>query len=373
MISLPEVLIVDDLPQNIIALREVLEAPEEMLLLEASSGKAALELALEHDFALILLDVQMPDMDGYETAELLRGLKKTKQIPIIFITAINKESEQVFSGYRAGAVDYLFKPLDPVLLKAKVGNFIEFYRHRQSLKHYAARLEAVNEELDRFAYTVSHDLKAPLRAIKHLSEYIEEDLGDQLPDGVRSKMNLMRDRIQRMEQMIRDILAYARAGSDNVVQDEVDIGALVQSIIDMTDRPPDFTITLASSMPTLRTAAAPLQQVLTNLISNAVRHHHKSRGRVEISYAETEGFHQFSVSDDGPGIPHAYHEKVFDLLRTLRSRDEMNSSGIGLAIVKKLVESAGGWVEVRSVEGEGASFIVFWPKEYGKKPGLVRG
>lgn len=371
VLPIPEVLIVDDLDRNRIALRETLHAPDRMKLFEAASGEEALELALEHDFALILLDVQMPDMDGYETAELLRGSKKTKQIPIIFVTAINKEKEHVFTGYAVGAVDYLFKPVDPLLLKAKVDNFLELYRSRQYLNHYVTRLEEANEELDRFAYTVSHDLKAPLRAVKQLSEFIVEDLGEEVNDEVKGHMTLMKSRIERMERMIGDILSYARAGSENTAQEIVDTQKLVESIRDMIGVPTGFEITIASPMPVMQTAEAPLKQVLANLITNAVAHHDKDQGVIEISCREGEAHFEFHVIDDGPGIAEADHEKIFEMLKTLRSRDEKGSSGIGLSIVKKLVEAAGGWVEVRSVEGQGAEFVVYWPRAYGVRLGSV--
>ncbi|QJX45786.1 HAMP domain-containing protein [Hymenobacter taeanensis] len=231
------------------------------------------------------------------------------------------------------------------------------------------QLERRNQELDQFAYVVSHDLKAPLRGIETASRWIEEDMGQELPEHIREFLLLMRTRVYRMENLISGILELARVGRTKQDEERVNVRELLQEILDSLAPPPGFTIELPSYLPTLVTNRVQLQQVFSNLISNALKyHHHPETGILRIGCREERGQFQFSVQDNGPGIAPEYHERIFVIFQTLTERDTLESTGVGLAIVKKIVERRGGTIRVESAEGQGATFLFTWPKEKPRRP-----
>ena len=222
-------------------------------------------------------------------------------------------------------------------------------------------LERRNQELDQFAYVASHDLKAPLRAIANLSQWIEEDIGDQLNEENRHQMQLLRGRVHRLESLIDGLLQYSRVGRVATDSGSVDVNLLLTEVINSI-APPEFTVTVEAGMPTLLTQKLPLLQVFSNLLSNAIKHHHRPDGKVTISATQQGKFYEFVVADDGPGIAPQYHEKVFSIFQTLEARDKVENTGIGLAIVKKIVESQGGRIHLESEIGQGATFRFTWPR-----------
>lgn len=223
-------------------------------------------------------------------------------------------------------------------------------------------LEKQNQELDRFAYVASHDLKAPLRAIASLSEWIEEDLEEQLTGETLYQMKLLRGRVHRLEELINGLLAYSRVGRVKTAIETVDVKQLVNEIIDSIDFPDGFQFEVASELPIFKTYKIPLRQVFFNLISNAIKHHDCNVGKVMIAFEELPELYKFSVADDGPGIPSEYHEKIFVIFQTLYPRDIKENTGIGLSIVKKILESQGGMIDLESNSDGGTTFNFTWPK-----------
>jgi signal transduction histidine kinase len=222
-----------------------------------------------------------------------------------------------------------------------------------------------NAELEQFAYIASHDLKTPLRAVDNLSKWIEEDLKDLLAGETRENMELMRGRVQRLKVLLDDLMAYSRAGRIGTEVVPVDTAAMVREIVRLLDLPEGFAVTILGQLPNFTTAQGPLEQVLRNLIGNAIKHHDRATGRVEISVADRGDDYEFIVADDGPGIPPGLQDKAFQMFQTLRPRDEVEGSGMGLAVVKKLVGWQGGRVWVESgPHGRGATFRFTWKKDW---------
>jgi signal transduction histidine kinase len=215
-----------------------------------------------------------------------------------------------------------------------------------------------NRDLDQFAYVASHDLKAPLRGIANLATWIDEELGDVPPGQSREHLRLLRTRVDRLEALIQGILTYARAGRVATAQASVDIQALVHETIDLLAPPEHVTIAIGASLPQLVTDRAPLQQCFVNLIGNAIKH---GGAAIRIGGSPSDAGWRFWVHDNGPGIPAEYQGRVFELFETLAPRDEVEGAGIGLAVVKRLVEARGGEVSVISKAGQGARFEFTWP------------
>jgi signal transduction histidine kinase len=226
-----------------------------------------------------------------------------------------------------------------------------------------ARLSRTNIELDQFAYVASHDLKAPLRGIANLAAWVEEDLGSAVTPTAREHLSLLRGRVHRMEALIDGILHYSRAGRVQSTPESVDVGALVHESIELLAPAPQVAIDVAPNMPTLVTDRVPLQQVFLNLIGNAIKHSRRGDPQVTVGVSRTDGGEpDFSVTDNGPGIAPEYHERIFGIFQTLEARDKVEGTGIGLSVVKKIVEARGGRVAVESAPGRGATFRFTWPE-----------
>lgn len=223
-------------------------------------------------------------------------------------------------------------------------------------------LKKRNQELDRFAYVTSHDLKAPLRAIANLATWLGEDLDGQIPEENQQQLRLMQSRVNRMDGLIQGLLEYSRVGKKLTPKKIVNVGDLVNDVIDSLSPSSGFTINVADNMPTLKTQALLLRQVFSNLISNGIKYHPQNSGKITISVEEQDECYQFGVCDDGLGIEPQYHERIFSIFQTLQARDTFESTGIGLSIVKKIVEGQGGKIWVESQLGEGATFYFTWHK-----------
>lgn len=217
-------------------------------------------------------------------------------------------------------------------------------------------LDAVNHELKDFAYIVSHDLKAPLRAIGSISQWIHADYSDKIDDDGKMQLDLLLSRVHRMQSLIEGVLSYSRVTRVKEEKESIDLNILVKEAIDMVSPPEKFVIQVDENLPTVEFGPTRLLQVFENLISNAVKYNDKEKGIIGISFADSGSAWTFSVYDNGPGIEEKYFEKIFQIFQTLRSRDEYESTGIGLTIVKKIIESNGGVITVKSDPGKGITF-----------------
>jgi PAS domain S-box-containing protein len=230
------------------------------------------------------------------------------------------------------------------------------------LRRYAADLEKANEDLEQFAYIASHDLKQPLRGIDNLAIWVLEDSGEELSEPSRKHLALLRQRVNRLEALLNELLAYSRATRSGGSPVEIDVMELVASTTQLIMPPDTFTVACPKSIDTITGDRAALELVFRNLIGNAIKHHDSESGTIEItSSQDAEGLVTFSVSDDGPGIEQQFHEKIFAMFKTLKPRDEVEGSGMGLAIVKRIIETNGGTIRVESTVGEGSTFHFTWP------------
>jgi PAS domain S-box-containing protein len=233
----------------------------------------------------------------------------------------------------------------------------------EALMESSQLLAKRNQELERFAYVVSHDLKAPLRAIANLSQWLEEDLDGNLTQETRYNMQLLRQRVYRLSTMIDGLLDYSRIGLSSVSEEMVNMTELLREIVESLAIPLDFIVEVKYPLPTLSTKRLLLSQVFSNLISNAVKHHESPRGRIEIGVIDRGDYYEFSVKDDGPGIAPEYQERIFEIFQILASRDQTENTGIGLSIVKKIIDNQGERIWLNSREGEGATFYFTWHKQ----------
>ncbi|TGE23314.1 sensor histidine kinase [Hymenobacter metallicola] len=270
------------------------------------------------------------------------------------IQIIENLANQVVQG------DYKVKIKDKE--KDSLGNLAtSLNRMTQTLDDTFGALQNRNRELDQFAYVTSHDLKAPLRGVVTVVKWIEDELATELSEQMRQYLGMMKGRLARLEDLINGLLAYARIGRTEQKLEEVQVQQLVEEVRDMVV-PPSFHLEIPTSLPLLVTDRLSLQQVFTNLLSNAVKYHHRGQGTIRVSCAEAKKEYEFTVADDGPGIAPEYHEKIFLIFQTLRDRNTAESTGIGLSIVKKILDEQKSTIRVVSEPGQGTAFIFTWPK-----------
>ena len=235
------------------------------------------------------------------------------------------------------------------------------------LKSYTRDLERINAELDQFAYVVSHDLKAPLRAINNLSEWIEEDIADMLEGETKDQFRLLRGRVHRMENLINGILSYSRAGRIKTVKEKFQIRGLVDELCESfsTKKPLSFRIE-GDAGTEIEAEKIALTQILQNLISNGIKYNDKAEIQITVGWRDLGNQFEFYVGDNGPGISPEFHERIFVIFQTLQARDEVESTGVGLAIVKKILDEKHSKIRIETVMGEGATFLFTWPKNEAK-------
>jgi two-component system sensor histidine kinase/response regulator len=359
------ILLVDDREENLISLEDMLEA-ENRVFLKARSGNEALKMTLKNDhIGLIMLDVQMPGMDGFEVANLLKSNARTKDISIIFVTALNKDEQYVIKGYKSGAVDYLQKPLDINVTKAKVNVFEQLYFYQRDLKETIETKDKINKQLERFMFVVAHDLKSPLSGLLGLLNLLQTDDRIIAVDELNNYMKLMLEASNHLSMMISSILEYSRKSEIEQSEEDVDVHELVGQIAHLLFPPKNIKISIDGILPHIKTKKLKLQQVFQNLISNAIKYNDKENGEITIGYEDDGGFYKFYVRDNGPGIASQDKQRIFNLFETTEHKsnnENDNSTGVGLNILKMLVEEQGGKITVDSVPGEGSRFYFQWQK-----------
>ena len=359
------ILLVDDQPANLLALESVLENPEYNLV-KATSGQEALRRLLQDDeFAVILLDIRMAGMDGFETAALLRERKKTRHLPIIFLTAMVKDNAWVSHGYALGAVDYLLKPLDPDILRAKVAVFVELFKKNRELRRQTAELTRAKEQLDSFCYSVSHDLRTPLRRMSGFLEMLQIDCAACLDDTARDYVGSISKACVKMSALIDDLLSFSKMMRADFRSAKVKMTELVQEALqdlahDTQGRKIDWHIDL---LPEVTGDRSMLKQVWVNLLSNAVKYtQRRDRAVVAVRCEQTPGAEwRFSVQDNGAGFDMEYADKLFGVFQRLHSEGEFEGTGIGLANVRRIVERHQGRTWAVAKVDQGATFYFTLP------------
>lgn len=235
-------------------------------------------------------------------------------------------------------------------------------KSEEQMQEYLQNLERTNRELDKFAYVVSHDLKAPLRAIGNLTGWIEEDTGHLLPEEVRSHFNLIKERVLRMEALINGILDYSKVAKSNSQFEQFNVGDLVNNVTQTLGNPSDCEFAIDTNLPQITADKVKMEQIFMNLISNAIKFNKQTKKKVKVAVTDFGTHYRFSITDNGPGIDPRFHEKIFQIFQTIHTKDEFESNGLGLAIVKKLVDEQQCDIWVESEPGKGATFHFMWPK-----------
>lgn len=399
------ILIVDDIRANILALKKTLEI-HGLQVDSAESGEEALKKILKTDYSLIILDVQMPGMDGFEVAEIMAGSNRTKDIPVIFLSAVNKEKKFISKGYESGGVDYITKPVDPDLLILKVKTFLKLYEQNLELKNIRdllskeieirkeaqqnlenkvaertqelvsknSELEFSNHELQQFAWVVSHDLKEPLRKIETFIKIIKERF---LKDDDVARDYVFRTvrSAERMSNLITDLLDYSRLSS-GVVHEATNLNSILNEVLSDFDYRIEEkkAIVHKADLPVLMGVPSQLRQLFQNLISNSLKFTNPDVAPVitiiaqrveEKSFdskpSEKGQFCRITVTDNGIGFNEVYLDKIFKIFQSLNDRNAYEGTGIGLAIANKIIEKHNGIITAKSSLGNGASFIMVLP------------
>ena len=409
------ILIVDDREDKRLAMETIVAELGENVM-HATSGKEALRCLLNHDFAVILLDVNMPGMDGFETAHFIRQRKSSEHTPIIFVTGISDTETHVSRGYSLGAVDYILTPVLPEVLRTKVSVFVESFKKTQQLQRQAARLRVAhdelemwvrertvqlaaaneslqaevlerqrveekirklnseleqrvrdrtaelaeaNQELEAFTYSVAHDLQAPLRNIQSYAQMLEEDYGARMPPEAMQYLKRIGARGRHMAQLVADLLNLSRIAKQDLNRQEINLQSLVEEAVaisksEIKDRDIEWQIQELSPV-----ACDPslLKQVFTNLLSNAIKYtQRRPKAKIEIGQLKRIGDVPIYIRDNGVGFDMRYADKLFGVFQRLHPPGEFEGTGVGLATVARIVRKHGGSIWAESEEDKGATF-----------------
>lgn len=402
-----KILLVDDRADNLLSMESLLEK-DGYRIVKANSGKEALKILLhEFDFALILMDVKMPVLNGFETASMIYEREKLRHIPIIFVTAFSEDERSVFQGYQAGAIDYIYKPVNPEILRAKVSVLIELYTKTQKLQaqelkltafnkslelevierkaseqkikqlnykllENIANLEAANRDLDRFAFMASHDMQEPLRKIRVFCDRLWSKGKDVLDDDCKNDLNRIVNAAERMQNLITDILAFSQLSAEKISFMNCDLNDLLTEVLAEMDE--DLKKKNAAiqvdKLPSLPVSPSLIRPLFYNLISNSLKYSRRDvqpqitiRTKKENLNGGDVQYCHILVEDNGIGFDQKYAEEIFGMFRRLHRTSEFEGTGIGLALCKKIVEQHKGYLSAQSKINEGSTFIISLPVE----------
>lgn len=371
------ILLVDDLPANLLVLESILERPG-LNIIKAKSGEEALLLTEDFEFAVVLLDVKMKDMDGFETAKFIRSRKKTQHTPIIFLTAYNDNRLSVEDAYALGAVDYLVKPVPPVILRAKVAGFVEFFRKTREIEELAARKrasDALQDELreadqrkDAFLATLAHELRNPLAPIANALQVLR--LTKNNDEMTEIAIQTMERQVRQMVRLVDDLLDIERIrrGKISLRRERRELAPIILHAVEATKAiykvmEHELTIELPPEPVYINADPGRLTQVVANLLNNACKFT-PSGGKISLAAQQEENECVIRVRDNGVGIAAADLERVFEMFVQLDNSPEGHKSGlgIGLSLVKKLVTMHDGEIDVHSAGlGKGCEFVIRLP------------
>ncbi len=402
------ILIVDDNQENIFSLKSLLEL-NKFRVDTAASGAEALRKILRQSYSLIILDVQMPDMDGFEVAEAVSGYSKSKDIPILFLSAVNTHKRFVAKGYSSGGIDYVTKPFDPDILLLKVKTFYRLSEQRRQLNAMEKslreeielrkqaesvlevkvqertrellksnqRLEESNKDLQQFAYIASHDLQEPLRKIQTFSNLILDKHVDE-KEKIVSYINKISTSASRLRTLVNDLLDYSRIYSEERFE-KVDLNKIIVDVLsdlELQVKARECVVEI-TPLPVVDGVSSQLRQVFQNLISNSIKFARKDAtcqiritGELVASkqinaQASAEGkYCRISIQDNGIGFKPEFSQRIFEIFQRLNGRNEFEGTGIGLAIVKKVVDRHDGLIYASSQENEGATFTIILPLDH---------
>jgi len=329
-------LLIDDKPANLIALKSILEHPTREII-TCNSGNEGLQILLKEKISLILVDVQMPEMDGYEFVEIIKQHPNTANIPTLFVTAISNDDKFINKAFELGAIDFLFKPLNIEITRKKVESFLKIWDYDQQLKILNEKLKVKNNELEQFANIIAHDLKTPLNNIRSLIGYIEEENLVELNDEAVQVCDLIKSSAASMSKLVDDLLHYSKNVENNEGKEKIHLATAVDAVIKLINHEDNVKIHTENLDYYISFQPVAFKQSIQNLISNAIKYNDKKITEVNISYSPDQK--KISIKDNGPGIPTGETEKVFQMFYTLGAASRGDSgTGIGLNLVKKLAE-----------------------------------
>jgi two-component system, sensor histidine kinase and response regulator len=366
----PKILVVDDKSENLIAIKKVLQNMD-VELITATNGNDALKESLNHDFVLALLDIQMPGMDGYELAAILREEEKTAKLPFIFISAVFTDPDNIFKGYEIGAFSFITKPFQPEILINKVQFFVEKHQHEVELEEANKQLEQKNEqliqtykELDIFTLSISHSLRQPLRFIQeYFKILVEEGKRDFNPEENRI-INVIKENTVLMQGQLDDLYTFYKLGNQEIRKNKINMNELVDyaiSSVTTEDQRKKINFKVDDLLPTFGDHVM-LLQVVSSLISNSVKFTSKKENpSIEILSHKKDHQTVYEIRDNGVGFDMKYSDDLFKVFQRLHSESEFDGRGVELAFVKRIIERHDGKVWAEAQKDKGANFYFALP------------
>lgn len=369
----PKILVVDDRPENLVATRKILKGIDADIV-EAGSGNEALIKMLHQTFSVVLLDVQMPEMDGFEVAKLIREDDFMRDTPIIFVTAISKEERYVDQAAEIGAVDYIFKPINPNILRSKILVFVEIFKQKQQLSLLNEALARSNKDLESFACIASHDLQEPLRSIISYSELVLVESGDQLVDDAEKNINKIIEGGKRMKTFLRDLLEYSKITIKGKEAEEVDTNGVLKDVLaDLSSavQESNAKVTVEGVLPSVKADHSQIHRLFQNLIGNSLKFRRKGADPTIQIKGEVlhDGMVEFHVIDNGIGIDAKHAESIFEPFKRLHTRTSFPGTGIGLSVCQRIVHRHGGEIIMQPGRKEGACFSFTLPDSNSNEKG----